>query len=131
MTPFLQLDYLYTPSKDVAADMRYFIEVLGGRLGFAIEGMGTRVAMVELTTGPPHILLADHLEGDRPIYVYRVEDLRKAAAQLRKRGLKKQQSLEIPMGPCEAFVTSGGHRIALYELVRPGVLEHFMGRQDF
>ena len=122
---------MYTPSKDVAADMRYFTEVLGGRLGFAIEGMGTRVAMVELTAGPPHILLADHLEGDRPIHVYRVEDLRKASAQLKRRGLKKQQSLEIPMGPCEVFVTPSGHRIALYELARPGVLEHFIGRVDF
>jgi hypothetical protein len=26
--PFLQLDYLYTPSADVAADARYFTEVL-------------------------------------------------------------------------------------------------------
>lgn len=111
--------------------MRYFTEVLGGRLGFAIEGMGTRVAMIVLTAGPPHILLADHLEGDRPIFVYRVENLRKATAQLKKRGLKKQQSVEIPMGPCSSFVTTGGHRIALYERVRPGVLEHFIGRQDF
>jgi hypothetical protein len=35
------------------------------------------------------------------------------------------------MGPCSSFATSGGHRIALYELARPGVLEHFMGRKDF
>lgn len=131
MTPFQQLDYLYTPSKDVAADALYFTEVLGGRLGFAIEGMGARVAMVELTTGPPHILLTDHLEGDRPIYIYRVDDLRAATAQLKKQGVKKQHSLEIPMGPCSSFVTSNGHRVALYELSRPGVLEHFMGRKDF
>ncbi|MDQ2942641.1 MAG: VOC family protein [Candidatus Dormibacteraeota bacterium] len=131
MTPFQQLDYLYTPSHDVAADMRYFIDVLGGRLGFAVEGMGARVAMIELTNGPPHVLLTDHLEGDRPIYIYRVDDLRKASAELKKRGLKKQHSLEIPMGPCSSFRALNGHRIALYELARPGVLEHFMGRQDF
>jgi hypothetical protein len=111
--------------------MRYFTEVVGARLGFAIEGMGTRVAMVELTSGPPHVLLADHLEGDRPIYVYRVENLAKSTAELKKRGLAKQQKLEIPMGPCASFVTAGGHRVAVYELVRPGVLEHFMGRADF
>jgi hypothetical protein len=128
---FQQLDYLYTPSTDVAADARYFVDVLGARLGFAIEGMGARVAMVELTSAPPHVLLADHLEGDRSILVYRVDDLREATAELKKRGMKKQQSLEIPMGPCSSFVTPNGHRIALYELVRPGVLEHFMGRQDF
>jgi len=131
LTPFEQLDYLYTPSSDVAADARYFVDVLGGHLGFAVEGMGARVAMVELASGPPHVLLADHLEGDRPILVYRVADLRKATAELKKRGLKKQHSVELPMGPASSFVTMGGHRIALYELSRPGVLEHFMGRQDF
>ena len=131
LTPFEQLDYLYTPSRDVAADMRYFVDVLGGRLGFAVEGMGARVAMVELASGPPHLLLADHLDGERPILVYRVEDLRKATAGLKKRGVKKLHPVELPMGPASSFVTPAGHRIALYELSRPGVLEHFMGRLDF
>jgi hypothetical protein len=131
VAPFEQLDYLYTPSRDVAADMRFFVDVVGGRLGFAVEGMGTRVAMVVLANGPPHLLLADHLEGDRPILVYRVPDLGKATAELKKRGVKKQHSVELPMGPASSFVTPGGHRIALYELARPGVLDHFMGRQDF
>ena len=111
--------------------MRFFIDVLGGRLGFAVEGMGARVAMVVLASGPPHLLLADHLDGDRPILVYRVPDLRNATAELKKRGLKKQHEVELPMGPASSFVTPGGHRVALYELSRPGVLEHFMGRQDF
>ena len=131
MNPFEQLDYLYAPSSDVAADARYFVDVLGGRLGFAVEGMGARVAMVELTAGPPHVLLTDHLEGDRPIYIYRVADLKKATTELKKRGLKRQHSLEIPMGPCSSFATPGGQRIALYELARPGVVDHFMGRNDF
>ena len=131
MAPFEQLDYLYTPSGDVAADMRYFVDVLGGRLAFAVEGMGARVAMIELASGQPHILLADHLEGERSILVYRVADLREATAALKKRGLKKQHAVELPMGSASSFVTKGGHRIALYELSRPGVLEHFMGRKDF
>ena len=131
LAPFEQLDYLYTPSSDVAADARYFVDVLGGRLGFAVEGMGARVAMIELASGPPHVLLADHLEGERPILVYRVEDLRKATAELKKRGLKKQHAVELPMGPASSFVTKGGHRVALYELSRPGVIDHFKGRQDF
>lgn len=126
-----QLDYLYTPSADVAADVRYFTETLGGRLGFAIEGMGARVALIELAAGPPHILLTDHLEGDRAIYIYRVASLRTALARLRKRGLKNVQELEIPMGPCASFTTPRGQRLALYELARPAVLEHFMGRKDF
>jgi hypothetical protein len=111
--------------------MRFFADVLGARVGFAIEGMGARVAMVVLAGGPPHLLLADHLDGDRPILVYRVADLRKAIAELKKRGLKKQNEVELPMGPASSFVTKGGHRIALYEPSRPGVVEQFMGRQDF
>lgn len=111
--------------------MRFFIDVFGGRLGFAVEGMGARVAMIVLASGPPHLLLTDHLDGDRPILVYRVADLHKATAQLKKRGLTKQHAVELPMGPASSFVTMGGHRLALYELSRPGVLEHFMGRQDF
>ena len=111
--------------------MRFFVDVLGGRVGFAVEGMGARVAMVELAGGPPHLLLADHLDGDRPILVYRVADLRKATAELKRRGLKKQHVVELPMGAASSFVTTGAHRLALYELSRPNVLEHFMGRRDF
>ena len=52
-------------------------------------------------------------------------------AALRKRGLKDENRLELPMGPCSSFVLPSGHRIAVYEAVRPGVLEHFLGRRDF
>ncbi|HLI56568.1 MAG TPA: hypothetical protein VKY26_05970, partial [Actinomycetota bacterium] len=73
--PFEQLDFLYTPSHDVAADAAFFTTVLGGRLVFAIADSGTRVAMIELTDGPPQVLLTDHLEGDQTILIYRVSDL--------------------------------------------------------
>jgi hypothetical protein len=129
--PFDQLDYLYTPSSDVAKDAKFFTEVLGGRLAFAVEGMGARVAMIELTGGPPHVLLTDHLESDRAIYIYRVKDLSKAVAALKKRGLKRENRLEIPIGPCSSFVLPGGQRVALYEASRPDVLKHFLGRTDF
>jgi hypothetical protein len=119
------------PSRDVAADLRYFVDVLGGTARFAVEGMGARVAMLELAGGPPHLLLADHLEGDRTVHVYRVGDLAGEAAALKRRGVRKQHRLELPMGPCVTFATPGGHRFALYALARPGVVEHFMGRADF
>lgn len=128
---FEQLDFLYAPSADVAEDARYFTEVLGGRLVFAMEGMGARVAMVELAGGPPHLLLADHIEGDRTILVYRVADLRAALTQLEARGWARGPTFEIPQGPCCSFRTPGGHRIALYELTRPGVATGFEGRRDF
>jgi hypothetical protein len=128
---FMQLDYLYTPSSDVAADAKYHTDVVGGRLAFAVEGMGARVAMVELTDGPPHLLLTDHLDGERAIYIYRVDDLRTAVSALKRRGLEDEHRLEIPMGPCSSFTLPNGHRIALYEASRPEVLKHFLGRKDF
>ena len=79
---FEQLDFLYMPTRDAAADVRYFTDVLGASPVFAIEDMGTRVAMIELASAPPHVLLAEHLEGDRPVLVYRVPNLRAGEAEL-------------------------------------------------
>jgi hypothetical protein len=126
-----QLDYIYEPSADVAADMAYFADVMGGRIAFAIDGMGARVAMIELTSGPPAILLTDHLEGDRPVYIYRVDKLKAAVAELKERGWHEEPQLEIPVGPCRSFTTPGGHRVAIYERSRPEVVLHFEGRRDF
>jgi len=128
---FEDLDFLYTPSLDVAADMADFVDILGGRLVFAVEDGGIRVAMVELTDGHPQILLTDHLDGDRPILVYRVADHDRAVAELKARGWTPVRSLEIPHGPCSSFRSPGGHRVALYELTRPEVIRHFDGRRDF
>jgi hypothetical protein len=129
--PFERLDFVYTPSTEVPRDLRYFIEVLGARAVFAIDAMGTKVAAVELTEGPPLVLLADHVEGERPILVYRVSSLATALADLTGRGWERESTFEIPHGPCCSFRAPGGHRVALYELVRPEVTEHFAGRFDF
>ena len=128
---FEGLDFLYTPSRDVVADKADFVDVLGGRLVFAIDDGGIKAALIELTDGPPGILLTSHVEGDRPIMVYRVADHGQAVAELRRRGWTPSRSLEIPQGPCTSFRTPGGHRIAVYQLVRPDVLDHFAGRRDF
>ena len=129
--PFDQLDFLYTPSRDVAEDMTYFTEILGARVLFAIDGMGTRVAALELTEGPPLVLLTDHVEGDRAIMVFRVPELEAALATLESRGWQREHTFEIPQGPVCSFRTPGGHRIALYELTRPDAAAHFAGRRDF
>ena len=128
---FLSLDFLYTPCRDVAADLALFEDVLGARVRFAIDGMSTRVAAVELAADAPLILLTDHLEGERAIAVFRVDDLPASMADLRSRGWSPDNTFEIPHGPCCSFTTSGGHRIALYQLTRPEVAEHFEGRRDF
>jgi hypothetical protein len=129
--PFAQLDFLYTPSADPAADARHAVDVLGGRLVFAIEAYGTRVAMVQLTEAPPALVFAGHLSGERPIHVFRVADLEASVAALRARGWDDGHRFGIPHGPGCAYRTPGGHRVAIYELTRPGAAEHLVGRRDF
>jgi hypothetical protein len=129
--PFDSLDFVYTPSDDVARDLASFETVLGGRVVFAIENGGTRVAAVELSGDGPLVLLTDHLQGERPILVYRVADLLETIAALEDRGWERGHSLEIPQGPCMSFSLPGGHRIALYQLVRPEVAAQFEGRRNF
>ena len=119
------------PSHDPAGEVAHFTDVLGARLVFAIEAMGTRVAMLELSEDPPRLLLADHLEGERPILLYRVSDLDEAIAALEGRGWAPEPRFGIPHGPCCSFRAEGGHRIAIYELTRPEVEAHFAGRRDF
>lgn len=129
--PFGPLDFLYTPSRDVASDARYFVHVLGAELVFAIDSDGTRVAMLRLSDDPPAILLTDHLDGDRSVLVYRVADLAESMAALEARGWTRERTLELPPGPATTFRTPGGHRIALYEPSRLFVLAGFSGRRDF
>jgi len=129
--PFEGLDFLYVPSADVASDLAFFTDVLGGRAVFAVEGMGARVAAVELAGGPPLLLLADHVSGERPILVYRVADLTATLDRLESRGWEREGTFEIPHGPICSFRTPGGHRIAVYQLTRPEAAAHFDGRRDF
>ena len=119
------------PSRDVAAEVERFADGLGGEVVFAIEAFGARVAMIRLGAGPPDLLLADHLEGERPVLVFRVPDLGAAMRELRSRGVDPGPEFGIPHGPCCSFELEGGHHVALYEPTRPGATEHFAGRRDF
>jgi hypothetical protein len=129
--PFEGLDFMYMPSMDVAGDVEYFTGVLGARLEFAIEAFGTRVAMVRLADQPPRILFAGHLEGERPILVYRVANLDRAIGELEARGCTLGDRFGIPHGPACALTAPGGHRLAIYELTRLGADAHLAGRRDF
>jgi hypothetical protein len=128
---FRSLDFLYMPSRDPATEARYFSEKMDGELVFAIEAFDARVAMVELTEDAPALLFADHLDGERPILVYRVADLDAAVAELKAQGCDVSEPFGIPPGPCAEIEGPGGHRLAIYELTRPEVLERLAGRRDF
>jgi hypothetical protein len=128
---FEQLDFVYLPSRDVANDVMHFDRRLGAEVVFAIEAFGTRVAMVRLEQHPPALLLAGHLEGDRPVLVYRVENLNRAIAELRNRQVEVGIRFEIPYGPGAEITNPGPQRLALYELTRPEVGRRLAGRRDF
>ena len=90
-----------------------------------------RDPVASIGEGAPAILLTDHLEGDRPILVYRVDRLEAALKDLEARGWTSERTIELPPGPACSLRTPGGHRIAVYEATRPEVVGSFAGRRDF
>lgn len=128
---FDQLDFVYLPSRDVAGDITQFTAGLGGELVFAIERFGTRVAMVRLTADGPQLLLAEHLEGDQPILVFRVDDLDTAISELQTRGATLESHFEMPYGVGVLVSNPGPQRLALYERTRPERGDGLAGRKDF
>jgi hypothetical protein len=125
------LDYVYLPSRDVAADAERLVETLGARLVFAIEAFDTRVAMLELGESSPPVLLAGHLEGEQAILVYRTTDLERALGKLEVGGVETVARFDIPPGPAAEVKMPGPQRLALYELTRPEVPRRLVGRRDF
>ncbi|HEX3316772.1 MAG TPA: hypothetical protein VHR88_02060, partial [Solirubrobacteraceae bacterium] len=108
-----------------------FTDQLGAELVFAIEAFGTRVAMVRLSPGPPALLLAGHLTGDRPVLVHRMADLDQAVADLEGRGVAVAARFEIPHGPGVELSLPGPQRVALYQRTRPQAARRLEGRRDF
>jgi hypothetical protein len=127
---FDRLDFVYMPSSDVAADVDHFVTALGGELAFAIERFGTRVAMVRLGAGPG-VLVAEHLEGDRPVLVFRVTDLEATIAELEERGAGVGERFGIPPGEGVLLELPGPQRMAVYEETRPERMASIEGRRDF
>jgi hypothetical protein len=124
------LAYVYAPSADVAADAHWLVEVLGAELVFAIESGGTRVAMVRLGTDAP-ILVTDHLPDERPVFMYRVDDLESTMASLEARGCTAERTVELPMGPAMTLRAPGGLRLAIFAATRPFVVDSMDGQRDF
>jgi glyoxalase/bleomycin resistance protein/dioxygenase superfamily protein len=127
---FESLDYVYVPTDDVDATALAYVDALGAELVWKVRGMATTVACVRISGDGPAILLSGHLEGPEPILVYRVADYDAALDTLRAAGATDVHELEIPQGPCASMRVPGGLRLAVYALIRPGVIETFAGRVD-
>lgn len=126
---YRSLDFLYFPCADVDAGVAEHV-ALGWELRFKIRAFDTTVACLRSASEGPSVLLAGHLEDGPPVLVHRVEDYAAAVGELRSRGVAGLHEFEIPHGPCAAFETSSGQRIAVYELTRPQANTRFEGRLD-
>ena len=127
-----RLDFVYLPSRDVAADVAHFTDGLGAELVFAIEAFDTRVAMVRLCPDPPRAVArrAPRRATARSSSIA-CQISSEAVAELRGRGVEIAARFEIPHGPVAEIANPGPQRVALYELTRPEVAERLAGRRDF
>jgi hypothetical protein len=128
---FEQLDFIYQPSRDVAADLAFYESSLAAEVVFAIERFETRVAMVQLAPDAPSVLLAEHLEGEAPILIFRVPDLAEAAAALAADGCALGGEFEMPYGVGVQVQMPGPNRLAIYEQTQGERGRSLKGRRDF
>jgi hypothetical protein len=126
---FQSLDFLYVPTRDVGTVAQRYLDELGVELVWQVRAMGTVVACLRPAADGPLVLLTDHIEGDVPILIYRVDDYDAVVTRLRAAGTELRE-LEIPHGPCASFRAPGGQRAAVYELTRPQAAHQFDGRID-
>ena len=122
---------MYLPSTDVASELARYEAELGAEVVWTIERFGTRVAMVRLTDRGPALLLAQHLEGDQPVLLYRVADLAAAETELRSRGATVGERFEFPDGDGSEITLPGPQRIAIFERTQPERAASIVGRRDF
>jgi hypothetical protein len=127
---FGPLDFVYLPSRDVAADLDYWEASVGATVVFAVERFDTRVAMLELGAGPG-FLLAQHLEGEAPVLLYRVEDLDAEITTLADRGVAVSDRFEFPYGEAVELMSPGPQRVAIYQRTRPERGDSIRGRRDY
>src|SRR5215204_2304283 len=122
------LDFVYCPSNDAAADLAHWTEGLGAAAVFAVERFETRVACVEPGDGPA-VLFAEHLEGDRPVLLYRVDDLAGATAALHAHGVEVGEPFEFPFGEGAELHNPGPQRVAVYERTKAARGASLRGRR--
>jgi predicted enzyme related to lactoylglutathione lyase len=130
---FKSLDFLYVPAPDIESSVRYYTQVLGGELLWKIHAYGVWVACIALSEAEdnkPYVLLADHIHKNDVMLVYQVEDLDNAINELKLKGWKEENRLEIPPGPCCTFRDPAGNALVIYENVRPDFMDEVRGKID-
>lgn len=125
------LDFLYVPAPDIESSVKYYTQVLGGELLWKIHAYGVWVACVALSKNEkPYVLLADHIQKNDVMLLYKVENLDDAIAHLKSKGWKEENRIEIPPGPCCTFRDLAGNALVIYENKRPYIMQEFKGKID-
>ncbi|HEV3233428.1 MAG TPA: VOC family protein [Candidatus Dormibacteraeota bacterium] len=120
----IQLAYLYVGSADVAADIRYYCEGLGGEVVWRFQAFDADVAAVRLARGPL-FLLADHRPTPSVLPIWSVEDIDAAADDLRDAGFTDEGvRVEVPDGPCLVLTDPSGNQLGLLHRTRPDAMPH-------
>jgi hypothetical protein len=128
---FESLDFLYVPAPDIESSIHYYTEVLGSQLLWKIHAFGVWVACIKLSKNErPYVLLADHIKEKDLMLIYRVANLEFVTTELKSKGWKEENRIEIPPGPCSVFRDPAGNALVIYENVRPNVMQEFKGRID-
>jgi predicted enzyme related to lactoylglutathione lyase len=121
--PLGVLRFLYVGSSDVKKDLDYYTKVLGAKKVWDFSSMGTRVAAVQVSSGPL-LLLAGHRPAPSVLPVFEVANLKASVKEFKSRGWQPERGeFEIPNGPCYLFKDPSGNQMALFQDVRPRLLE--------
>ena len=122
-TPLGVLRFLYVGSSDVRKDLEYYTKTLEAKKIWDFTSMGTRVAAVQVCSGPL-LLLAGHRPAPSVLPVFEVGNLKATVKVFRSRGwLPDGEEFEIPNGPCYLFKDHSGNQMAIFQDVRPRLLE--------
>lgn len=119
MTGFLSLDFVYTPTHDIDGAISQHVEGFGADLEWKVRAMDTVVACLRVSDAGPRILLSEHVEGELPILVYRVESYRDVLEPAVDAMIAKHGALRavIVLGPEWKGMTAG----AVWEDLRIGL----------
>jgi hypothetical protein len=124
----VRLEFIYTPTQNLEQDCAS-LQALGADVVWKIQAYGTRAVCLVWQSDAPKTVLAEHLVGDRPILVYRVDELAESKQKLHALGIAGH-AFEIAPGVGWVFEV-GTQRLAVYELTRPHGLNIHDGRMDF
>ena len=125
------LDFLYMPSRDVVVDLSFYSEMSRRRDRVRDRGLRRPVAQVRLCGEEPRLLLADHLDDDGAVLVYRWAISMPRSPSSSCAGSTMEARFGIPHGPSAAVRTPGRPAARAVRAHPAAVDDRFAGRLDF